>query len=795
MKNKSIIFFFILTCFIYLNDHIKAEEFVFESDSIEIKNEGNIISADNGVQITTKNKIKIIADRSVYNKINSKLTLYGNVIFYDIEKEIKILSKEVIYKKDLEKVTSSGKTLVYLPNNLTLTTNNLEYLQKNIIQSKYKAILVDEFKNQIIANNFKYSINDKLFQGVNVQMFDEEKNNYFFEKAMVDLGQNMILAKDIEINFSKNTFNNSENDPRLRGKTFSSNEDITIIKNGVFTSCKKNDTCPPWTLQSKEIKHDKNKKTIYYKDAWLKLYDKPVFYFPKFFHPDPTVKRQSGFLTPSILNSTANGGSLSVPYYKVLSENKDFTVTPRIFFNNDVLVQSEFRQVEKNYENIIDLSLKQMEKTTKSHFFANTKIDLNFINFDYSDLEFNIEKTSNDTYLKTDQIKTEKNYNSSVLNSFLNYNMSRDDLDVALNFALYEDLTTEKKSDKYEYIYPNFTISKLLETNFDSYGSIYYNSSGSQKKYNTNISETTFINDLNFISKPFFSRFGFKNDFKLLFKNTNKDSKNSNVYKDKLSSDNYASLIFNSSYPLKKKTQLYESQLKPRLSFRANPRRSENLRDQDRRIDGVNVFSTNRLGVNNSLEGGQSLTIGSEYNLSKIDGKEILNFNIAQIYRDINDENLPTKSKMRTKSSDVVGGIKITPNNYFDFSYDFSLDNNLDTSNYSMAKSSISVNNFITTFEFLEENNEIGSESYFSNETSLSLDQNNKLKFRQRTNRKTNLKEFYNLIYQYENDCLIAAVEYNKNYYSDGALKPLEELFFSLTIVPFTNVNSPNVRN
>ena len=42
----------------------------------------------------------------------------------------------------------------------------------------------------------------------------------------------------------------------------------------------------------------KEKKLIYYKKAWLKIYDVPIMYFPKFFHPDPTVKRQSGFLTP-----------------------------------------------------------------------------------------------------------------------------------------------------------------------------------------------------------------------------------------------------------------------------------------------------------------------------------------------------------------------------------------------------------------------------------------------------------------------------------------------------------------
>ena len=31
-----------------------------------------------------------------------------------------------------------------------------------------------------------------------------------------------------------------------------------------------------------------------------------LLYFPKFFHPDPTVKRQSGFLTPSFNNSVNN---------------------------------------------------------------------------------------------------------------------------------------------------------------------------------------------------------------------------------------------------------------------------------------------------------------------------------------------------------------------------------------------------------------------------------------------------------------------------------------------------------
>ena len=79
------------------------------------------------------------------------------------------------------------------------------------------------------------------------------------------------------------------------------------------------------------------KKIISYKNAWLEIYDKPILYFPKFFHPDPTVKRQSGFLMPQVIDSSSLGLSFKLPYYKVISENKDLTFSPRIFSENEGL--------------------------------------------------------------------------------------------------------------------------------------------------------------------------------------------------------------------------------------------------------------------------------------------------------------------------------------------------------------------------------------------------------------------------------------------------------------------------
>ena len=99
----------------------------------------------------------------------------------------------------------------------------------------------------------------------------------------------MLTSSNRLINSIK--FGNIENDPRLVGVTSFKENEFTQINKGVFTSCKKRDGCPPWSLQAQKIIHDKIKKQLVYDHALLKIYDVPVVYFPKFFHPDPTVKR------------------------------------------------------------------------------------------------------------------------------------------------------------------------------------------------------------------------------------------------------------------------------------------------------------------------------------------------------------------------------------------------------------------------------------------------------------------------------------------------------------------------
>ena len=65
------------------------------------------------------------------------------------------------------------------------------------------------------------------------------------------------------LNQKKNSFDNDQNDPRLKGVSSSSKNQITIVNKGIFTSCKKRDgKCPPWSIKAEKITHDKNKKQL-----------------------------------------------------------------------------------------------------------------------------------------------------------------------------------------------------------------------------------------------------------------------------------------------------------------------------------------------------------------------------------------------------------------------------------------------------------------------------------------------------------------------------------------------------
>ena len=789
MKNNLYFLIILLTFFENLSF---AENYRFETSKIDIVNDENKIIATDGTAYSNDNNIEIKAKKFEYfneidflkafsgsafiksdnliinfdqielNKNNSIITASGNVKIIDTDKELEINSKRIIFNKD-----------------------------QGIIQSSDDSILKDKFKNIFETKSFSYDTKKNILKIKKANFKDTENNNFFVDLAYINIQSEKLFGKDIIVNLNNKSFN-KDNEPRLKGRSISYENQKSIIKKGVFTTCKKRDDCPPWELSAEEIVHDKKTQIISYKNAWLKVYDKPVVYFPKFFHPDPTVKRKSGFLIPTLKSSPNADNFLSLPYFHVISSNKDLTFTPRLYSDNKILLQSEYRQENSDSSLISDFSVfKEKEAGSKNHFFYNFSKKFDFLNFDNSLLNFKLEKTSNDTYLKANKINSPIINSYDVLENNFQIELSNEDLSIDTEFIAYESLDKDK-SDRYEFILPKLDISKKIVNNSDLDGEFNFNSSNLIKNYQTNIFEKININNLIFNSNPKITNLGFYNNYDFIIKNVNSDSQNSKNYKE---NENYylsGLFQFNSSFPLIKEIGNQQNVLKPKISLKIAPNDTKNLRSDTNRLDVNNLFNLDRVASNDTLEGGISLAYGNDFTIiDKDNSRQILSLKLANNIRLKENDDLPTNNQVGLKTSNFFSEIEYSPNEILKTTYKNSFKNNAKDVTYENFITEISLNNFVTTFDYLNENNTSDENSYLKNTTQYVINDSNNLLFSTRINKKTDLTEYYNLMYQYKNDCLAASIEYNKDYYEDSDITPEESIFFKLTIIPFGASSAP----
>ena len=804
MLNKNFIFFVIIFFNLILSNVSGNDQLNFDISQIEILDGGNKIIGKKRGKITTDNGITINADQFEYDKIKNVLKASGDIKIEDKINNYKVSSESIVYFKDDEKIQIDGKSNFLINSSYNFKTEDITILRKEKIISSDKNATIINKKNQTLyeISKFSYSLKNEVLKGenffINTKYNQPFSDKYFFKTAIFNLKDQSYIAQDIDINLKKDLFGNRENDPRFKGVSSSSKNGVTTIDKGIFTSCKKNDNCPPWTIQADKVTYDKNKKQILYDKAVVKVYDIPIIYFPKFFHPGPTVKRQSGLLVPHINNSNILGTSLQIPYFHVLSENKDLTFKPT-FFDKDILMfQNEYRQQNKNSFLITDFNITDGYKSKTSnkentliHFFGKYDADLDFDNFVESSLNISVQKVNNDTYLKifdTNIVDTElKPENLDTLTSELKLNLEHEKFALDTGFTAYEDLS-KPNSDRYQFVLPYYNFSKSF-FNDSNFGSFNFISQGDNILKDTNSLRSRMINNLNIQSYDFTSKNGFKNNFNYFLKNTITAGKNNEEYKSSPHTKLTSIFELQSSFPLSKINENYINFLNPRLSLRINPSEMKNYNNENRRINNDNIFSLDRLSLIDTLESGKSLTLGIDYKKEKINNiNKYFELSLATVVGSKSNNKIPSNSTLDQKNSNYFGKLTNSFNDNISVDYEFSIDNNLNQVEYSSLGTTLSKNNFVTTFNFIEENGAIGSSNILENTTTFNFDKQNFVSFRTRKNREIDLTEYYDLIYEYKNDCLVAGIKYNKTYYSDRDLKPTEDFMLSITLVPLTSI-------
>ena len=754
MQNRYFIILLSVLALFNFND-LKAQQkdvYNFSADRLTYSQDNNIIEATGNVVAKNQEGKQIASDKIIYNKLTQQLSTFGNSRFTD----------------------NKGGTL--------------------------------------FAESFEYNLEKKIISAEKkVKFIDKEKNIYYFSKLSADDKFDEIIGYDINADLNKQNLKSGDKfnefiEPRFSGKSASIKNNITIVKDAKFTTCKRTnetDGCAYWNLNAGELIHDKEQKKITYKNASLDLNNIPVLYLPYFSHPDPTVKRESGFLPPTLANLGGDiGSTLKIPYFYPVSQSADFTLSPVYYFKQNPLLLGEYREKFKNGDLSLEGGFTQGYKeisTTKTegsrhHLYGNLNLILNDKILDQSILNTKVQHVNNPTYLRVNKINStndgfKKNLikeddtkltNEIYLNSFgktENFNIKA---------ATYRDISVIKNSDQYSYLLPELSYSKysLFDDNNLNFNSIF-----KSQNTNTNQNKSSFINNLDYSTQEFYN-----NNLGIGYKFLSKLN-NVNYYSDyKTPNQNLNSQInpvvgFDTSIPFAKINKDTEQYIVPRILTRYAPGKMTNATSNDTTLNTDNIFSMNRMNNDELIEKDLSFNVGADWmwQEKKVSNKETekATISIGQVLKFNKDLDMPTKSSLQKSNSDIVSKINYLSPQNFDVTLKNTFDNQLNHVYYNDFTIKKNFTSSEINFNFYEKNSHIGNERYAKANLSSYVTDSTKLKIETDRNLKTDLTNSHKLGIENENECIKYGFYLQKNYSSDKDLKPATSVYFGVTLLPF----------
>ena len=165
------------------------------------------------------------------------------------------------------------------------------------------------------------------------------------------------------------------------------------------TSCQVcgNGRPPLWQIRARRVIHDQQEQQLYFDDAQFRVLDTPILYLPRLRLPDPTLTRATGFLIPSIYNSSTLGTGVKVPYFIKLGDHADLTLTPFIATKTTTL-EYRYRQAFRNGQIEFEGAFSDDDqglRSTRAYIFGAGQFDL----AQGFNLTFDVEAVNDDTYL------------------------------------------------------------------------------------------------------------------------------------------------------------------------------------------------------------------------------------------------------------------------------------------------------------------------------------------------------------------------------------------------------------
>lgn len=234
---------------------------------------------------------------------------------------------------------------------LLLTANDLVYNRdtQRIIASG--VVRMNYAGYQMVAQQVEYNqSNGRVIARGNIELIEPDGNRIYADELDVtdDFAQGFVNSLRIET--TDNTRIAGESAERL-------SEDRMVLNNGVYTAClpcaEKPGKAPLWQVKAQRVIQDGKSQTVRLENATFELFGRPIGYLPFLTVPDNTVKRKSGLLFPRMRLVDNLGFGIGIPYFHVLSNTSDITVTPTYFTKQGLLLETELRNRLENGQHVL----------------------------------------------------------------------------------------------------------------------------------------------------------------------------------------------------------------------------------------------------------------------------------------------------------------------------------------------------------------------------------------------------------------------------------------------------------
>ncbi|APH55521.1 Organic solvent tolerance protein [Granulibacter bethesdensis] len=232
--------------------------------------------------------------------------------------------------------TVSGQTPV------TFTADHLTYDRDGSLVSAEGHVEAWQGDHVLRADKVTYDRNTNIAAASgNVVLLEPDGEVLFSDYAELSQGMKDGVMKNMRALLKFNGRLVANGMRRTDGKV----NDMSRVLYTTCNLCLDDPKKPPfWQIRAFTGTQDLEEKKIEYQDAVMEIYGIPVLYLPYMSHPDPSVKRKSGFMVPGIGQSGYLGVFARVPYYLVIDDSSDVTLTATLPSQTGPQLQAYYRK-------------------------------------------------------------------------------------------------------------------------------------------------------------------------------------------------------------------------------------------------------------------------------------------------------------------------------------------------------------------------------------------------------------------------------------------------------------------